>query len=150
MHFVTFHEWREMPTWNPNWHDVSFDHVAAEDYIERCKTAIRNLEEWREARDRGAKRARKDWAGPHRETFDMKRTTINSETEEVVDRIEASARSVGNAARWAHQEQHRREQDRARWHREADDERRAEEARRAHEAEECQRAAAVGCPQVAA
>jgi uncharacterized protein YukE len=120
-----------MPGWNPNWQDVRFNYAAAAEYVETCRTTANGMEMWQKGRDRNARTARRDWGGPHRDTFDHERREINRQTEQLIDELRQSERSVRRAAEAARGEQLQREWDRSRWNREAEAERRAEEQRRA-------------------
>ncbi len=124
-----------MPNWTPNWQDVEFDQMAAQQYVDAATKLARDLDTWLNDRVGQAKLAQKHWKGPHRQRFDVefaKQQTIGGH---LVDDLRRSAHSVEQAAHDAKLEQARRVSERERWHTEqAAEVRAAEEARQAEAA----------------
>jgi hypothetical protein len=125
----------EMPNWTPNWHDVQFDQVAAQEYVDAATTLARDLDTWLNDRAGQARLAQKHWKGPHRQRFDTEFAKQQSIGGDLVDDLRRSAHSVQQAAHDAKVEQAHRVSDRERW--------RTEEAAEIRAAQEAQQAEAA-------
>lgn len=124
-----------MPNWTPNWQDVQFDQVAAQEYVDAAMKLARDLDTWLNDRAGQAKLARKHWQGPHRQRFDTEFSKQQSIGSHLVDDLRRSAHSVELAAHDARVEQAHRVSERERWRtEEAAEIRAAEEARQAEAA----------------
>ena len=111
-----------MPSWSPNWSDVRFDHAAAASAIAELRRAARVVDDANERRSALARRAVHRWEGPHRRSFDSDVRRLQSEGGDLADAMRREAGRIADAAHAARVEQARREEDRRRWHREADEE----------------------------
>ncbi len=104
-----------MPNWSPNWHDVEFDHNAAQDYIDAGLALVTKLEAWLTAREKAAQDARKEWKGPHRLHFDKELARQHREAVDIIEDLHYSMKTVRDAMAFAAMEQRRRMDDRSRW-----------------------------------
>jgi uncharacterized protein YukE len=116
-----------MPTWQPNWSDVSFDHAAAQQAIAALRSMATLLDTTTDARVRLAAEAQRDWAGRSRIAFDAELARTTRQAADLAAACRAAAASIEAAAEDARIEQRRRDLDRERW----SDERRREDRVRA-------------------
>ena len=116
-----------MPSWRPEWADVSFDFVAASAAVSALRAAASTIDATTEARLRAAADAQRDWAGRARVRFDDELARQVRAAADLAAACRAAAAAIERAADDARIEQRRREHNRARWH----DERAAEERARA-------------------
>lgn len=119
-----------MPSWQPVWRDVRFDHAAAGETVEQLRAAARRLLAVQEDRAGLADAARLEWRGRFRVDFDRSHAQQRRWVESLVARLLLQAARIEAAAAAATAEQARREADRRRWHDEAAAERAAEQADR--------------------
>jgi hypothetical protein len=123
-----------MPNWSPNWNDVRWDHAAANAAIAALNQAATALETGNIDRVKNANTAVKEWAGPHRKTFDEYIQRVLKEGGDLATAYRRAATDIANASRLATEEQNRRIRERQRWEdesqQERDDKRRDEERRR--------------------
>ncbi len=130
-----------MPTWQPDWSDVPFDHAAAREYASACRQTSATLRHTADQRTHLASEAAVDWEGPKRDRFDRDITTWNSEAAALADQLASVAKRVEDASDTARRLQAQREGDRARWWAEIQAEKVAADELRANEAAAAQRAA---------
>lgn len=116
-----------MPSWSPEWADVSFDAVAASAAIAALRAAASTIDTTTDARVRTAAEAQRDWVGRTRATFDDELRRHVRTAADLASACRSAAASIEAAVADAGAEQRRRELDRERWH----DERTAEERARA-------------------
>ena len=115
-----------MPSWQPTWNDVRFDHAKAQhasDELRRCATL---LDAQTERRVRLASAAQREWRGRARALFDGELSRMLRQAAELVHALRATAAQIDRAADEARVEQQRREASRARWW---DEKRREDELR---------------------
>lgn len=117
-----------MPSWSPEWADVSFDAAGAEATVAALRTAAVTVDATTEARVRLAREAQRDWAGRARVTFDDELRRHVRAAADLAGACRAAAAAIEAASDEARIEQRRRERDRERWY----DERAAEERARAN------------------
>lgn len=116
-----------MPTWQPIWTDVRFDHAKAADAAFELRRCASLLERQTDQRMRLAATAQREWRGRARDQFDDELARISVRATWLAEGLRRLASSIDEAADDARLEQRRRESDRARWH----DEQRREAERRA-------------------
>ena len=113
-----------MPSWRPNWEDVSFDHGLAASAAAALRSTAGLLDRQADARVRVAATAQRSWRGRARVTFDVELRRMVREAADLADACRRAAAAIEAAADEALVEQRRREDARDRWR----DERRREEA----------------------
>lgn len=104
-----------MPSWQPNWTDVRFDHDAARaavDELRRCATLI---DDQTDQRVRLAVSAQQSWRGNARDRFDDELARMRGQAAGLAESLRAAARAIEVAVDDARVEQARREADRRRW-----------------------------------
>lgn len=116
-----------MPSWNPDWTNVRFDHAAAQQAVDELGRCATMLDDQTTERVRLARTAQQEWRGAARHRFDDELATLTSRAAWLVSNLRSLAADIERSSEAARTEQRRRELDRARWH----DERRREEAARA-------------------
>lgn len=89
--------------------DVAFDHDAARSAADACDETARALRTTMHERGQGAAHARRFWQGRHAEHFDDVQSGLERAAEALLDRLEATRRSIEHAADAARREQHRRD-----------------------------------------
>lgn len=104
-----------MPTWQPVWTDVTFDHVAAASAADQCEAMAARLRDGISERNRLAAVARDEWTGPYRDEFDTELAALTSGTVDTESRLRALAAAIRRAAAEGTAEQAVRLADRARW-----------------------------------
>ena len=122
-----------MPTWQPRWDDVAFDHAVAHETAAILEATAALLTAELVRRDAAARRASVEWRGVNRERFDVVFAASQRQGHALGDRCRLLAAQVRDAAVEARAEQARRELLREQWHREHAAEARAAEARAAGE-----------------
>lgn len=113
-----------MPSWQPNWTDVEFDHAAAERAVGACKSAATTIESTLNAQVRCLPSTIQDWSGKARDDFIVGESEIRRLRVQVREDLDQLARVIVAAAEAAKAEQAKREADRQRWRDEAEAERR--------------------------
>lgn len=108
-----------MPSWQPTWSDVDFDHAAAEAAARELETTARVLSESAGPLHRSAENARLEWQGRHRERFDEELLRLAREREALIAALLGDAHRIRQSSADARLEQRRREDTRERWQREA-------------------------------
>lgn len=111
-----------MPNWNPNWHDVRWNHRAAREAVEALRRAADELDRTTDERLLAAQHARAEWRGAHRETFDGGLQRLVADARDLAHAYREAAERIIQASQWACDEQRRRERERERWRRERDEE----------------------------
>ncbi|HEX2851070.1 MAG TPA: WXG100 family type VII secretion target [Acidimicrobiales bacterium] len=114
-----------MPSWQPNWTDVRFDHAAARAVVEELRRCARLLDDQTDHRLRLAAEATRAWRGPARDRFDGELARMKAQAADLAAALRSAARAIESAADDARLEQARRDADRRRW----TEEHRREEAR---------------------
>jgi hypothetical protein len=109
-----------MPSWQPNWDDVRFDHGAAKEAIATCTAAIEQLGNVRHAHVNAATSARTDWTGSASSRFDEQRTAVDAAIDGARDALDAAIAAIEAAIDEAHAEQRHRVSERQRWRDERD------------------------------
>ena len=104
-----------MPSWQPNWSDVRFDHAQARHAIDQLRACAALLDSQTERRVILARRAQEEWRGRAREQFDEELRGIVSRAADLVDSMRSLAAYIEQAALDAAAEQRRREAARERW-----------------------------------
>jgi uncharacterized protein YukE len=130
-----------VPSWQPPWQDVRFDHAAAHAAAAALDSAANRLAAHLDRRASAVHAARAQWQGQHRDRFDAQFRASQVEGHDIVlwcRRLAAEARAASDQARL---EQARRQRLRDRWHAE-----RAVEAAALERAAESERCAAVARP----
>ncbi len=117
-----------MPSWQPDWSDVPFDHPAAHEYAAVCRRTSATLRHIAEQRTYLASQAVVDWEGPKRVRFDGDIARWNTEASTVADQLLAVAARVEAASDTARHFQAQREAGRVRWWAERQTEESAAEA----------------------
>lgn len=112
-----------MPGWQPNWHDVRFDHAAAAEAVRACEQAVRLLDGVGDAHEREAGEAAADWTGSAASRFADQRAVVSTVLQGAIDALLDAIRRIEDAADQATELQRHRERERERWY----DERRAEQ-----------------------
>jgi membrane-bound lytic murein transglycosylase len=104
-----------MPNWEPNWHDVKWDHGAAAEAAHALESAAASLDESAHRRRQVADQAREEWRGRKREEFDMQLDKMLRRAAELAAEFRAKASEICRADQRAFEEQRRRELERERW-----------------------------------
>lgn len=104
-----------MPSWQPDWSDVPFDHPAAHEYAAACRRTSSTLRQIADQRTHLASLAVVDWEGPKRVRFDGDIARWNTEASTVADQLLAVATRVEAASETARHLQAQREAGRVRW-----------------------------------
>ncbi len=99
----------------PNWQDVRFNHQAAGEAIEQCRSAAAELRSITEQRNALASVAREGWQGRYRSEFDEDLPALTTGARRVAALLDALAQAIEAAAEGALLEQGSREQQRQRW-----------------------------------
>lgn len=107
-----------MPDWTPNWSNVVFDHAAAADAAEACRSASRSIASVTGTAGGARGDAVADWSGAYRDDFDAEEPVVLEDLEETRTDLIGLAAAIESGASQARAEQTRREQDRDRWRRE--------------------------------
>lgn len=114
-----------MPNWQPNWNNVRWNHVTADQAVSALRRVAQILRQTQIDREIAAQRAADEWRGPHRETFDNYCGDARGRSLELADAYDAAARQIAESSARATSEQRHREAERERWHREKDAENQA-------------------------
>ncbi len=112
-----------MPSWNPNWSNVSWDWGAANAATHTLREAADKLDTLTDARLREARNAQAEWRGRFRLRFDSDLEHLVRGSRDLAAQLRHKADQIQSASRRAEEEQRHREQERRRWL----DERRREE-----------------------
>ena len=107
-----------MPSWQPEWADVQFDHAAAGAYAHACDQGARTLHAWVSQREGLARHAVEDWEGPHRLSFDRRLVAVHDLARRQAATLGTEAEEVRLASAMAAFEQRRRYESREQWFRE--------------------------------
>lgn len=99
----------------PNWHDVRFNHRAAQEAVAQCRSAADALRRANQQRNELAASAREDWRGRLRNGFDDDLPALTSGAAALAGLLDTLARAIEAAAQAAVQEQRAREDQRQRW-----------------------------------
>jgi uncharacterized protein YukE len=119
-----------VPSWQPEWRDVRFDHAACAAAVAACRAAASQLGTASEALEATAGTAAADWTGDAQRRFVDASRVATTDQRALVDDLETLATALAAGARSAEDEQDRRERDRRRWRDERDAEVAAARARR--------------------
>ena len=107
-----------MPSWQPEWADVQFDHAAAGAYAHACDQGVRTLHAWVSQREALARHAVAGWEGPHRLSFDRRLVAVHDLARRQAVALSTEAEEVRLASAMAAFEQRRRYESREQWFRE--------------------------------
>jgi len=119
-----------MPSWQPNWNNVNWNHGAAGDAANELRRAADLLEETAARRKHAADTARREWRGRYRDEFDHNLDDMLRRARELAERMRHKAREIDDAGNRAREQQRHRERERERWHHEKREEERREEEQR--------------------
>ena len=108
-----------MPSWQPDWNDVRFDHGAADAAVVELEASADLLVETGASLHRSASVAQEEWRGRYRERFDDELIDLDHRREGLLWNLRADAARIRDAAERARLEQRRREAERSRWFQEA-------------------------------
>lgn len=114
-----------MPSWQPNWQDVEFDHGKCEAAVAACIAAASQLEAAQGPLDSAATEAQVDWTGNTVDEFRTASDDADGERESLAEQLRDLASSLEAGAEAATAEQTARENDRERWRQQRDAERAA-------------------------
>jgi len=117
-----------MPSWQPNWNDVRWNWVAAEEAAAELERVASLLEHQTAYRQRVAAEATAEWRGFHRRRFDGELAELVRDAHAIAYEYRRMAAAIRRASAAARAEQARREAERRRWWEEK--RREEEEARR--------------------
>jgi uncharacterized protein YukE len=104
-----------MPSWQPNWNNVTWDYGAANDAVRELRRAADLLDETRDQRRRAADKARQEWRGRYRDEFDRDLDEMLRRASELAEQMRNKARQIEDASNRARDQQRFRESERARW-----------------------------------
>lgn len=104
-----------MPSWQPNWSDVRFDHAQAELAIAALDRCASLLDAQTDRRVALAASAQREWRGRAREVFDDELARMLRQASSLVAAMRALGANLERAAEEARVEQRRRVEGRARW-----------------------------------
>ncbi|MEI7772500.1 MAG: hypothetical protein WCI67_21100, partial [Chloroflexales bacterium] len=113
-----------MPSWNPNWQDVRWDHGASDAAISALGRAASEVDHLAGERARAALTMLGEWRGEHRQSFDDRLRRADGEDVALADDLRRAAHDLARLGQQARDEQARRERERAEWDRECEGERR--------------------------
>ncbi|MBX0330383.1 hypothetical protein K2Z83_22235 [Oscillochloris sp. ZM17-4] len=124
-----------MPSWQPNWQDVIWDHGAADAAVAALGRAASEIDRAAGERARAALTLLGEWRGAHRLSFDDQLRRADGEDQALAGDLRRAAQEVSRLSQQAREEQARRVYDRAEWRRECERERerQRERERRARE-----------------
>jgi len=105
-----------VPSWQPNWEDVRFDHAAAVEAAEACRRGATTADATAQAVTAAAPSASRDWSGSLSDDFRRELPELGDELSARHGELNALARQIEAAGDEARAEQARREQQRERWH----------------------------------
>jgi uncharacterized protein YukE len=104
-----------MPNWQPNWNNVVWNHPAANEAASALRRVADMLEGTASERERSASEAKVEWRGVYRNEFDQELDRILRRARDLAHEYRNAAGNIMQASQRAHDEQARREHDRARW-----------------------------------
>ena len=107
-----------MPTWQPDWTDVTFDQAAASAAADECDAMAMRLRDAAAERHDLSIAARDGWRGRHREDFDQTVGHLSAQSDRLEQQLRRLAVAIRAAAAQARVEQAGREAQRHRWHQE--------------------------------
>jgi hypothetical protein len=107
-----------MPTWQPKWDDVMFDHAETNEAISLCRGALVTLADRHAVLQGPYEMACVNWKGVKRYRFDAEWAAMHGHAETVAEQLRAHIRRLGQESDSALVEQRQRENERARWFRE--------------------------------
>jgi uncharacterized protein YukE len=111
-----------MPSWEPNWEDVRWDHGAAQGAISALRQAADLLDQRADERARVARDATEQWRGRYREEFDDHLNQMLRRAHDLASECRDKSNEIARADQRAFDEQRRRVRERERWLREKRDE----------------------------
>jgi K+-sensing histidine kinase KdpD len=106
-----------MPTWQPNWEDVDFDHEAARAAVAECRSAAGALDSGFTGFATAVTTLDADgaWVGMYRVDFDDARAIVEADAGATAEELRTLASAIENAIAHAIYEQARRERERENW-----------------------------------
>lgn len=104
-----------MPSWQPNWADVRFDHLASALAVDALISAARRLEVQHEVRAALTAQATAEWSGPGHDRWVEIRRQLVVEHLQLGSVLRADARTIEDTALRARREQTNREVEREAW-----------------------------------
>jgi len=108
-----------VPSWQPNWSDVRFDHVAAAAAVEALVGASRRLADQHQVRATLTELATAEWRGPGHDTWVELQQRLVVEHVELGLNLREDASRIEGAVLLARRAQANREVEREAWFREA-------------------------------
>lgn len=125
-----------MPVWQPDWNDVEFDFAGAEAAIAECRRARECLQTRDAVLAAPLARAREQWRGAKRVTFDETERSLAREIAGLIEELRAVEQGLYADMARASNEQATRVRARAQWHNELREEQVMERRRLEVEAQE--------------
>jgi uncharacterized protein YukE len=115
-----------MPNWQPDWHDVRWNHDASGQAASELRRVADEIDRSCSERSRIVEQTMQEWRGVHRGRFDNHLRDASRRFRALADEYRAVAARIDAAAQRAREEQTRRVRDRERWRleKEAEDRRR--------------------------
>jgi hypothetical protein len=107
-----------MPNWQPKWDDVQFNHGETNEAVILCQGALITLADRHAVLQGPYQMACSNWRGVKRYRFDAEWLAMHAQAEAVAEQLRAHIVKMQHEATLAIAEQHRREDERARWYRE--------------------------------
>jgi hypothetical protein len=107
-----------MPTWQPDWTDVTFDFAGAHAAINECRLVRQVLQDRDVVLSVPLAVAREQWRGPKRVAFDDYEDALRRKVFELIDHLWAVEERLNADIARANDDQVRRILQRARWHEE--------------------------------
>ncbi len=115
-----------MPTWQPNWTNVDFDFVGADEAISDCRSLRRLLEDREPVLARPVALAREEWRGSKRVLFDNAEAATQRDIQLLIEELRQMEQRTAAAISAANDEQVRRIRQRSQWYGELQIEQEAE------------------------
>jgi hypothetical protein len=104
-----------MPSWQPNWVDVRFDHNAANVAAAELRTVSRRLDEQNQLRSELAINASEEWRGANNVHWTAAKARLTSDTATLSAQLLSAAQQIEAAGAAAQREQQRRNTQRDHW-----------------------------------
>ena len=107
-----------MPSWQPKWDDVHFDHTEANEAVLLCRGALITLADRHAVLQGPYQMACVNWRGVKRYRFDAEWSAMHLQAEALAEQLRAHIVKLQHDSSAALVEQRTREAERARWFRE--------------------------------
>jgi len=108
-----------VPSWQPNWSDVRFDHPSAAAAVDALVGASRRLEDQQQVRAALIELATAEWRGPGHDAWVEMQQRLVAEHLELGVGLRQDVRRIEAAALLARRDQTNREVEREAWYRES-------------------------------